>query len=105
MSFFKGVIAGGLCGLLLFLLFPSASLQGETGVGSQGIIAINGNTQAERQDVLYVFDANAQKLAVYQVSNSGVFNLIDVRNVQFDLQLNYLKRQRPSVEEIRKKVR
>ena len=105
MDFFKGVLAGSLSGLVLLLLFSVSPLQGETGVGSQGIIAINGNTQAERQDLLYIFDANAQKLAVYQVNNQGVFNLIDVRNVQSDLQLNYLKRQRPSVEAIRKKVR
>ncbi|RMG43105.1 MAG: hypothetical protein D6719_04530 [Candidatus Dadabacteria bacterium] len=104
-KYWTGFFSGVIFGLVVwgFIQF-SQPVQGETGAYSQGIMAINGNINAEKQDVIYVFDTNGQKLAVYGVNNRGVMNLLDVRNVKYDLQLDFFKRQKPSVREIQIKV-
>ena len=85
---------------------PSRAV-GATSMGNSQLIAVTGNILSGQQEVLYVVDPNSKRIVVYRVNRAsrGTLNLTDVRNFKYDLQLDYFKRQRPYVKEIRKKVK
>ncbi|RME03376.1 MAG: hypothetical protein D6805_06850 [Planctomycetota bacterium] len=95
------IVFGGISLLRKFM--PSA--QAATAMGGTPLITVTGNTQSGQHDLLYVVDPDGYKVGVYEL-RSNVLNLRDVRNIRYDLQLDYYStRQRPSVKQIIRKVK
>ncbi|RME03377.1 MAG: hypothetical protein D6805_06855 [Planctomycetota bacterium] len=101
-GFLLGAVVAFLASYLFPKIFPASYAQS---MGGSSLVAATGNYVSGQYEVLYVTDTSARKVAVYRYQN-GVLNLLDVRNIKYDLQLDYYStRQRPSVKQIMRKVR
>lgn len=101
--FLGALLAIGLVGTINFFTPPANA---DAGFAGGGMMAVNGNVNAQKQDLLYIMDPGSKRIAVYGVDLRGTFNLLDVRNFKYDLQLDFFStRQKPTVVEIMKQVK
>lgn len=92
-----------LAGMLILTKSTTPAIA-QTAMGSSSMLAVTGKEQGGNQDVLFVVDTAAKKVAVYKFYR-GTLALQDVRNIKYDLMLDFLKRQKPTVKEIYRKVK
>lgn len=72
-----------------------------TAAGDGGLFAVTGLAVGGNKDVLWVIDAQGQRVALYD-NQGDVIQLRSVRNIRYDMKLDEFppKRQRPSVLDI-----
>ena len=106
----KDVMIGFLVGVIvvlagvIVLTNATTPVVAQTAMGNSSMLAVTGKDVSGNQDVLYIVDTAAKKVALYKI-NRGTIQLNDVRNIKYDLMLDFLKRQKPTVKEIFKKVK
>jgi len=83
----------GLLGLIAGLLIAIIAGGAEKTVFAQGMSSgsmamIPANLNNQQEDIVWVLDSSAKRLAVYRHKNNQVIELIGARNIKFDLQLS-----------------
>lgn len=82
----------GLLGLIAGLLIAMAAGTGGQPVFAQGaapggsMMAVAANFNNQQEDIVYVFDARAKRLACYKYKGN-LIEFIGARNIMFDLQI------------------
>ena len=80
-----------------------ASHANNPAVASGDVVALVGNQQ-QGQETLFLIDAKERRLAVYAVKG-GALDLTAARNFAFDLKLDELGKQSPTVTEVFEKTK
>ena len=65
-----------------------------------GVVAVTG-LSSSNQEVLYLYDSESRRLAVYKVDASNRLALLAARDTTFDLKPQEYGKQDPSVKEMR----
>lgn len=91
-------------GVLLTGVFPSPSAHASTADNLAGVVAATG-LSSSNQEVLYLFDTESRRLAVYSVNASSRLTLVAVRDTTFDLKPQEFGKQEPSVADMKEAFR
>ena len=87
-------------GVLVTGVFHPASAMAGTADSGAGVVAVTG-LSSSNQEVLYLFDGESRKLAVYQVNASGKLTMLAMRDTTFDLKPQEFGKNEPSVKELK----
>ncbi len=97
LAVFGGVMT--MLGVLLSGALTQPALAGTADSGA-GVVAVTG-LASSNQEVLYVFDREAQRLAVYKIDASNRLTLVAARETTFDFKPREFGKQEPSVRELK----
>ncbi len=87
-------------GVLVTGIFHPAPAMAGTADSGPGVVAVTG-LSSSNQEVLYLFDGETKKLAVYQVNASGRLTMLAMRDTTFDLKPQEYGKNEPSVKDLK----
>jgi len=87
-------------GVVLAGAWQIAPAHAGTADSGSGVVAASG-LASSNQEVLYLFDTESRRLAVYNVNASNRLTLIAVRDTTYDLKPTEFGKQEPSVAELK----